>query len=589
MRPLHPLLTRQLKRAGIDLSQRDDPALLKLLEFVSNGYQEADEGRYIVERSLEISSQEMNELRSNLQKEREIMQSVMSEGVCVLDPYLNIKEVNITASLMLYCSSSITKGKYFPDIFKLYTYEKNVKEEVTIAMLMDTFAKNEILHCERGLLKSSQGIETTISFSLNPLPYTKEGKFNGCVLVFRDISESIKYEQAMRNALVTAEQSNIAKTNFLANMSHEIRTPMNGILGMLQLLMHTTLNDQQQHYLEKSYECASYLLKLLGDILDLTKIESGNMELEKLEFNLKSELESFIVLYALQCKQKKIDFTITFDDNIPNKLIGDPSKLKQILNNIANNALKFTSSGGDISIHFYILENSDDDYYLTANIKDSGIGIPENVIPKIFSIFSQADESTTRKFGGTGLGLAITKQLVEQMGGEIHVDSVVGEGSTFSFKIKMQKPDASVIQNTKSEVKVAAGLPPQYGSQVLVVDDEPTNQEISRDILHLFGCQVKTAQSGKIALQALQENNYDLILMDCQMPEMDGFETTEAIRRLETLHDNNKNNIIIALTANAQKGIKDRCLASGMNDCLVKPLKINDLANMLQKYLPAPT
>jgi signal transduction histidine kinase/ActR/RegA family two-component response regulator len=587
MRCFHPLLIRQLKRAGIDIDNNDiDPAILKLLQSVSNGYQEADEGRYIVERSLDISSSEMNELRNNLQKERDILQSVMSEGMCVLDPLFNIKDVNITGSLMLCCSASITAGKHYSNIFKLFTYNGKEETEVTMDMLMDSFSKNKIFHCEKGLLKSCQGIETPISFSLNPLPYSNSGIFNGCVLVFRDISETLKYEQMMRDALIAAEQSNVAKTQFLANMSHEIRTPMNGILGMLQLLMHTSLDEKQNHYVQKGYECANYLLNLLGDILDFTKIEAGKIELEELEFNLQKEIESFMVLFAVQCKQKHIEFNKRLDNAIPQRLIGDPNRIRQIIHNLASNALKFTPSGGKISIEFNAANVTDDDIFLSVSISDTGIGIPHEAQLKIFNIFSQADESTTRKFGGTGLGLAISKQLVEQMGGTINLRSTEGQGTTFTFTVKLHK--MKKVQESLEENETISSptiVKANYDSQILIVEDDMINQEIARDVLTLFGCHVKTAPSGKQALKAVQEAKYDLIFMDCQMPEMDGFETTEAIRRYEALHETDDKTIIIALTANAQKDIKKRCLAAGMNDCLMKPLKVQEISGLLQKYL----
>ncbi len=590
MRSLHPLLIRQLKRAGIDIDANNiDPAIHKLLQSVSNGYQEADEGRYIVERSLDVSSSEMNQLRTNLQKERDILQSVMSEGMCVLDPLFNIKDVNITGSLMLCCSASITAGKHYSNIFKLYIYEGKEETEVTMDMLMDSFSKNEIFYCEKGLLKSCQGIKTPVSFSLNPLPYSSSGIFNGCVLVFRDISETIKYEQMMRDALIAAEQSNVAKTQFLANMSHEIRTPMNGILGMLQLLMHTSLNEKQSHYVQKGYECANYLLNLLGDILDFTKIEAGKIELEQLEFDLKEEIESFMVLFAVQCKQKNIEFIKRFDKAIPQRLIGDPNRIRQVLHNLASNALKFTPSGGKISIEFNAANITDDDEFtLSVSLSDTGIGIPDEAQLKIFNIFSQADESTTRKFGGTGLGLAISKQLVEQMGGAIHVKSTEGQGTTFTFTVKLLKTKMKQLPKELDNNETKA-MPivkkANYDSQILIVEDDKINQEIAYDVLTLFGCHVKTAPSGKQALKAVQEAKYDLIFMDCQMPEMDGFETTEAIRRYESLYEIDDKTIIVALTANAQKDIKERCLAAGMDDCLMKPLKVQELSGLLQKYL----
>jgi signal transduction histidine kinase/ActR/RegA family two-component response regulator len=587
MDQLHKLLLRQLKRAQIDLEKDDIPEkFLKLLSYVSNFYNEADQGRYIIERSLEISSKEMLQLNESLQREKDVLQSVTSEGICVIDPFWQITNLNLTGSKLLSCYPKAAIGEFFYKFFTLYDNENDQTKEVTIDILREKAIKGEIYHCERGILKSMHGTTHPVSFSINPLPLIGKNLFGGAVLIITDATQRIETERLLLDSLKAAEQSSKAKMLFLANMSHEIRTPMNGIIGMLQLLIHTTLDETQKNYVEKSFENASSLLRIIGDILDFSKIESGKVDFENTEFNIQAEFSAMIALFKPQCEDKSLQIELTIDDKIPNMVIGDAFRIKQIMNNLVNNAIKFTPEHGHITISIDLLEIHLDNLTLEISVIDTGIGVPESFQGKIFDIFSQADESTTRKYGGTGLGLAITKHLVEQMGGKIELSSEEGKGSTFTFSLKLGLPQNQFKHLPKTTLPIS-NLP-QFKANILLVEDNHLNQIVVNDMLRSLGCKIDIVDSGQEAIDAVKKQNYDLIFMDCHMPEMDGFKVTKEIRALESQHNtNNSKNIIVALTANTLKGTKERCKDVGMDDYLSKPLNYSQLCGTLIKYLTA--
>lgn len=371
------------------------------------------------------------------------------------------------------------------------------------------------------------------------------------------------------------------KTRFLATMSHEIRTPMNGIIGTLDLMDKTTDLKKHKYYNRLAKESALTLLSLVNDILDFSKIESGRMELELRPFDIHYLVRSIYENYKLQIKDKNIDLELE-EYNLTNKwLIGDSIRLKQVISNLLNNAIKFTIEG---KVTFQvILEEIQSHYELIVSIKDTGIGIDQDAIDNLFRDFTQADTSTTRRFGGTGLGLAIVKQLVEMMGGRIQVNSQIGEGSHFCVSIPFQESkEHQSVKDLTSNLKLN-----QFQGKILLVEDNLINQEVAKEILSDFKLSVVIASNGEEALEKLNKESFDLVLMDCQMPILDGYDATKAIRSGQANQANIDNTQvpIVAMTANAVDGDKEKCIACGMDDYLSKPIDVQALSRVLECYL----
>ncbi len=384
-----------------------------------------------------------------------------------------------------------------------------------------------------------------------------------------------------------AEAASIAKSNFLATMSHEIRTPMNGVLGMAQVMATTELTEEQQLYLNTILDSGNSLLVIINDILDFSKIEAGKMELENNPFNLNKATADIVSLFQSKGHEKNIQLTYNIENNCPVELMGDSLRIKQVLQNLTSNAIKFTEQGSiKISISGSMIE--DHSASLRLSITDSGIGIDQSSQNKLFSDFTQIDSSTTRKFGGTGLGLAICKQLVTLMGGEIGVNSQLGQGATFWFTLNLSLNTNIQTTLPKNKIEYPNQLIPLSGT-ILLVEDNLVNQLVAKAILEKFGLTLDIANDGLQAVQKFSNNTYDLILMDCQMPVLDGLEATRQIRKNELENKVNQPTPIVALTANAHDKDRGRCIAAGMDDYLQKPIVKDDLYNLLAQYLKQQT
>jgi signal transduction histidine kinase/CheY-like chemotaxis protein len=377
---------------------------------------------------------------------------------------------------------------------------------------------------------------------------------------------------SLRAARRAAEKASLAKSQFLANMNHEMRTPLNGVIGMTTLLSDTPLASDQREYVGTIQSSSTLLLALVNDVLDFSKIEAGKLQLETAAFELRPLLNECLQLMSQGAARKGLELRLEVDPSMPATLEGDAIRLRQILINLLSNAVKFTPAG-EVRLSAAGVGSR-----VRFEVADTGVGIEPDVSRRLFEAFTQADASTTRRYGGTGLGLAITKRLVELMGGEIQVETHPGAGSRFWFEIPLPAGTAVPVNAALPEVR--------FEARVLVAEDNPVNQRIAALLLRRFGCEVDLAWNGKEAVALAGRNAYAAIFMDCHMPEMDGYEATRIIRA----HDGpNTRTAIVAITGNAVQGDREACLAAGMDDYLKKPLELPALQAILEQWLAKPS
>ncbi|MFV8339469.1 response regulator [Flavobacterium sp. LB3P21] len=468
--------------------------------------------------------------------------------------------------------TGITRPKLIGTDFFDYFTEPQMAREVYQKVFENGFVADSPL-----ILRHKNGKLIHVLFNGSVYKDDK-GNVLGAAIVARDVTNQKIIETELIEAKVFAENSTIiaenavkAKQQFLSNMSHEIRTPMNAIIGFTKVVLRTDITDKQKEYLNAIKISGDALIVLINDILDLAKVDAGKMTFEKTPFKMKSSIAAMLHLFETKIQEKNLKLVKEYDSKIPDVLVGDPIRLHQIILNLVSNAVKFTSKG-KITVSVDLLHEDDDKVILKFAVTDTGIGISEEKIGTIFENFQQANNETSRLYGGTGLGLAIVKQLIEPQNGTIRVNSTIHKGSTFSFTLPFQKTNSDVeLENELTEIDSE-----MKNIKVLVVEDIALNQLLMKTLLDDFGFELDIAENGKIAIEKLQEKDFDIILMDLQMPEMNGFEATKYIRN--TMHSTIP---IIALTADVTTVDVDKCKAVGMNDYIAKPVDETELYNKI--------
>ena len=458
---------------------------------------------------------------------------------------------------------------------KKYNIRANKISDDEYGTLVDVFNEmlNEIQQRDSQLASYSQRLESEVAERTKDL-YKKNNELQAITL------EALQAKNI-------AEKANHIKSDFMATISHEIRTPMNGVLGMVEILLRTRLTDKQTKLLNTVQRSGKSLLLLINEILDFSKFESGKLSLVKQAFRPYNLLQDTLELFIEDARAKGLQLRseLVIDEHLV--LIGDRNRLQQILSNLLSNALKFTNRG-EIILRCSIPElgqyNDNKHIKLYFEVEDSGIGIPYDKQNIVFEAFSQVDSSTTREYSGTGLGLSICKQLVSLMDGDIGVNSDVNSGSTFWFTITLELGEENLLPETTQENDCAQETP-QFAATVLVAEDNPVNQELARTMLEILGCEVLLASNGKEAISIAEAQPLDMILMDCHMPQIDGFKATEHLRTQNELRFAKEQLPIIALTADVRDGIRKQCLQAGMNDYISKPFTLSELAHKLSQWL----
>lgn len=537
--------------------------------------------RYQAEELLEKKSLELYGINENLSKHAKLMEAAIvnaKDGVII-----TTAGTDGAGPRIVFVNQAITRITGYdaieligqsPKIFQGPATSLQTMNEIRIALSKGKAFKGEILNYTK------DGIAYWLDISITPVR-DDDGEITHFAAIERDITSRKAFEKEMQVNREAAEVANRVKGDFLANMSHELRTPMNGIIGLSELMIEMSHNAEAKELAEAVNSSSRNLLILLNDILDLSKIEAGELTLENIAFSSRRIIQQTAELLKPLAQKKKIDLYCQIDESLPERLMADPARLQQIMNNLVSNAIKFTEKGF-VRLDVTLTKDHVGDPQIYMRVEDTGIGIPEDKQVAVFKKFIQADVSTARKYGGTGLGLAITKELVEMMGGRIWLESEEGYGTTFFVEIPVEVPEVqAVVVSNKVDRQENGHI--DISARMLVVDDHPVNLLFMDKVLKKIGFKnVDKANSGVEAVELAKQNTYNLIFMDCQMPEMDGFEAAERIRLLEG--DAIGNTPIIAVTADAMKGARERCIDAGMNDYISKPVDIEKLKDVLVKW-----
>jgi PAS domain S-box-containing protein len=538
-----------------------------------------EQHRNQLEDQVKVRTSELQEAVTALTESEERVRTVVesaADGIVSLNGQGEIISINRAASEMFGYRADELRGERF-NVLSCESHSNRTGVEIVSHLLSRAIEAPVIAREFQAITRDRRIFPTELTLSR----YTVgEKEFFSAIL--RDITARKEAEAQLIRAKEAAEALAQAKSEFLANMSHEIRTPLNGIFGAVQLMVKTPLNEDQNEFVSIMRTSSEALLKIVNDVLEFSKMEAGKLVLEETAFSMKDTLKNSVASVFYEAEQKGVQFERLIGDDVPEHVIGDPYRLGQVILNLAHNAIKFTPTGGKVQIRVERATRTGANVMLHFSVKDTGIGIAPEKRDAIFQAFTQADTSSTRKYGGTGLGLSIASKIVHLMGGEIWVESIVGEGSVFHFTSSFEEflEEANV-----APIDVVTDQPQRHDSRlsILLVEDNETNQKIARRLLDSLGYHVTIAGNGKQALELLKTCSSDLVLMDCQMPEMDGLTATRIIREQEgtgTIHLP-----IIAMTAHAMDGDRERCLKAGMDDYVPKPIEEEVLIDALERVI----
>jgi PAS domain S-box-containing protein len=623
---MHSLLSRQLRRAhGVNQLEVSDlsPQWQAFVAMVEQAYNDNEADLALVQRSIDIASGELVERNQKLLQQNARLQLVDQEvrrsrdelelNVALRTAELSeakdaaerIKEhfqllldstgegiyginaagictfANIAAVKMLGYTVNEWIGQNMHDLIH-FKHIDGSPHPVSECPIYLSIHQGQSCRIHEDVFWTRDSTSVPVEYSAYPLHVG--GQVVGSVVAFSDIRVRKQVELELRRAKELAEHASQTKSEFLARMSHEIRTPLNGVVGMIDQLGHTQLTEQQERYTALARMAAQSLMSVINDILDFSKLEAGKTQIDSIEFDVNQMVQGLVELFAPEARKKNLELTCNLPTNIPTRLLGDCNRIRQVFTNLISNAIKFTASGS-IRVSVALQSRQPDDCVICAEVADTGMGIPADRLDQLFQRFSQLDSSITRQFGGTGLGLAICKRLVELMGGQIGVRSEEKRGTTFWLTIPLAlvpqngaHQATNVLHSSNNPNRQAdSNLHAVKGLHVLVAEDNEMNQFVTQETLKYAGCTSEVAADGAQAVEAFKRGNYHMILMDCQMPDVDGLEATRRIRQIESSAGKPNRIPIVALTAEAIAGDRERCLAAGMDGYVSKPINPVDL------------
>ncbi|MBF0179396.1 MAG: response regulator [Magnetococcales bacterium] len=574
----HRLLVRQLRKLGLTPDHPPDAARWReLLRVIGRTYHDADRDRYTLERSLTISSEEMQSLYRQKESDAVRMWEItanLAEGLYVVDRDGRITFINRFALNSLGWREDEVLGRIAHALFHHARADGTpcpVAECPVERVLDDPHA----VITEEGILRDRQG--NAIPVAMNVSPIVREQAVTGAVVSFRDITKSKQVEEDLRQARERAEAAARVKGEFLAAMSHEIRTPMNVVLGMSELLLESRLDPEQRHYAENMHQSGKVLLGVINDVLDFSRLESGRITVVSTPYSPRRVVEEVTHLMQMNAEEKGVILLAGVAIAVPEAVLGDDGRVRQILINLLGNAIKFTHEG---QVTVSLTMDHQEENTLLFKVTDTGIGIPRALLDVIFDQFIQADAGNNRRYGGSGLGLAISRRLVELMGGRIWVKSRQGEGSVFCFTL----PARLAVAPPREEPVPQAGVATVWTGRplaILLAEDVKMNQALFLAYLAQTPHEVVVAEDGREALTRVKEGRFDVVIMDVQMPEMDGLTATRLIRAWER-ETGRPPMPIIALTAHALDGERLRCLEAGCDRYFTKPIRKKVLLEVLE-------